>query len=486
MAPQEIRGYYFDAEKRRFFKVEHSQTAPSNAAWSSDKVKKRKIEDEAAAAQLRRVSLNKSRITRSKALNAPLMGGFLAREYGQHIRDLRDIRPASFAQGFARKGKRLLSHILPAAINIKHMTVVSKHPEQTFCTAYTSCDSNLILTAPIPRDDKTGHVDQRLIFESSCNTRLGCLCPRPEYNVTLISDIKYSQKAGLVLVASEDSGTPGRPLSTIAPKRLRHGAMHTTQDSFQEYRDADRRKYTSSTVCAAPSTSSLICLVGTNIGVAQFDQNCQMRLYSPLSWRRKPYVPDSFRDVFSIDFHTNNPNIMFFGGRPGKLVIGDIRQEVGRWDNMHLNNSIAHVKSVSEHQVLVAGLRNKLSIFDLRYCDLSQVRDRDNPKIERRATPVVTMPDYKNAAHFDVGLDYDPDSGVVAAAHDDGKVALYSVRSGCRLPSRDIDKIYSEFGPIHRLQFETFDGDNTASLFTGEKSNVCVYSFGVEHPDDEA
>ncbi|KAI0124553.1 hypothetical protein F4776DRAFT_630198 [Hypoxylon sp. NC0597] len=485
MASREIPGYYYDAERRRYFRVESSQTAPSNAAWSSEKVKKRKLEDKAAAAELRWESLNKNRITRSEALNVPLMGGFLAREYGQHIHDLRDLRTASFAQGIIAKGIRPLNQYIRAATNIKHMAIVSKHPEHPVCTAYIDVTNELVWSIPIPRDE-TGSYDRRTFYGGCSDTPLGCLCPQPEEWMDQTSDIKYSKKAGLVLVSSRDPDTQGALLSTFAPTRLTCRTYMQNNGRIQEYGDVDNRKYTCNTICLAPSTSNQICLIGTNMGVAHFNSNSQMKLYTSPTWGSKSFVPNSFRDVFAIDYHASNPDIMFFGGRPGALFIGDLRQEVDRWNSVKLKNSISHIKTVSEHQVIVAGLRNTLSVFDLRYCDLSQVRGEDNPKVERTAKPVVIMPSYKNAARFDVGLDYDPDSGVIAAAHDDGKVALYSVRSGNRLPSRDVDNIYSKYGPIHQLRFEAFDGDDTPTLFVGERNHIGIYSFGVDDPDDEA
>ncbi|KAI0837340.1 hypothetical protein F5Y06DRAFT_271408 [Hypoxylon sp. FL0890] len=485
MVPQGFRGYYYDAEKGRYFKVEHSKTAPSDAAWSSDKVKKRKLEDEAAAAQVQRLALNKNRITRSDALNAPLMGGFLAREYGQHIRDLRDVGPASFAQGIIAKGKRDLDRD-PEAVNVKHMTVVGTLPGRPFCAVYNKgYESPTIWSTSLPRDNN-GDLDVRLLRESDCSTTLDCMCTQYEQTVPQLSDLKYSAKTDLVFVTSKDPGnrvTRAYALHAFAPKRLGH--CDNDIGPTGRYKDARNRKYTSNTVCIAPPTSNHICLVGTDKGVAEFDRTCRLRLCTPLSWRGKPFIPDSFRDVFAIDFHASNPDIVLFGGRPGKLCVGDLRQEVNQWDVIQIQNSIAHIKSVSENQVLVAGVSNSLSVFDLRYCNLSRVWDR-GINMARRATPIVTMPDYKNGARFDLGLDYDRGSGIVAAAHDDSKVRLYSVRSGNRLPSRDIDKIYSEVGPIHTLQFANFDGDKTPSLFVGEKGCINFYSFGVEKLDDEA
>jgi hypothetical protein len=77
-----IPGYYYDTEKRRYFKVESSGTAPAAAVWSSGNVKRQKLCDEQAATASRHLDLAKSRIKRARVLHEPLTGGFFAREYG--------------------------------------------------------------------------------------------------------------------------------------------------------------------------------------------------------------------------------------------------------------------------------------------------------------------------------------------------------------------------------------------------------------------
>ena len=96
------------------------------------------------------------------------------------------------------------------------------------------------------------------------------------------------------------------------------------------------------------------------------------------------------------------------------------------------------------------------------------------------------MSEYKNSARIDVGLDFSKDFGTVAAAHDDGKVALYSVRTGNRLPSPAVDKIHSGYGAIHCVQFEPFPGDTMPTLFVGERGNINAYTLGSDDTDDEA
>lgn len=110
-----------DEEKGRYFKVESSKTAPAAAAWSSDSVKKRKLDVAATAEQSRRLALVKNRIKRSKALNHPLMGGFFVREYSECPRD---INASAYTHGLTDRGTfRVWNHDVRSNMCIKDMIV---------------------------------------------------------------------------------------------------------------------------------------------------------------------------------------------------------------------------------------------------------------------------------------------------------------------------------------------------------------------------
>jgi hypothetical protein len=204
------------------------------------------------------------------------------------------------------------------------------------------------------------------------------------------------------------------------------------------------------------------------------------------------------------------------------------------------------------NQVLAAGLQNQLGIYDLRFARSRRgARDeRDEAKVNTQdedshrhgsrsrnrtnrgkrnggrigarggihspneilAQPVVKLDGYRNAAHIDIGFAYDATTGVVAAAHDDvpGTVALYSVRTGSQLrvldfavegrprshynqrlsrqPRPILDSERLDLPVIQGLQFQTFPGDQTPTLFVGGDRKGCItaFSFGVEDSDDEA
>ncbi|KAI0181441.1 hypothetical protein GGR52DRAFT_583833 [Hypoxylon sp. FL1284] len=488
MAPNEIPGYYWDEKKRRYFKVEKGGTAPSDAAWSSDNVKKRKLEDAESVEALRKLNLNKNRIVRSRAVNDPLVGGFLARESGDTVRDL---PAAAFARGLVNKGEIPLANAAWGSnTNVKHMLVAGKGHKNDICTAYATLDETVVLSTYIPRAGENGRVHRRLISDHiEMPTHLR---PYRELSMHQIADIKYSEKAHRVLVASR---SPSSEVSTMifAPKRTHNNDTRpswligdngtTLYMSVRAYGDHSINDYGANVICPAPRGCEHVFIVGSSRGLLRCG-DMSMGWLSP--WGPGHYYGsrDSFRDIFAVEFQPQHPQVVLFGGRPGRLFTGDLRQAALKWSRLNLGSAITHIKAVGEHQVLVAGLRNALSVYDLRYPS----RLLDAPGVGGRASaaPVVRMDGYRNAAHVSIGLDLDAASGVAAAAHDDGTVALYSVRTGRRLPSRDVDAIRSRLGPVRCVQFEPFPLDDMPTLFVGVNSNISAYTFGVDNADDEA
>lgn len=311
-------------------------------------------------------------------------------------------------------------------------------------------------------------------------------------------------------------------------------------------------------VAPAPESSSSLCMLGTSRGVVQWNPDIPFR-----DWLA-PSAPchnllDSFRDVFTIDFHPCQADVVFrFGGRPRVLFTADTRVPSTAWSHLKLPSTIMRLKCLDGgNQVLVAGLQNQLGVYDLRFArsdwgmgdgsdridiDAGE-RDRrsdnhnnncrnsqhDNFRGRRRdgwrgnwsdkntksrnnnaqdktiAQPVIRFERYRNAAHIDLGFAYDAATGVIAAAHDDvpGTVALYSVRTGSQL--RVLDFVSEASGGksrtqhpydvervnipvIKSLQFQTFPGDHTPTLFAGSDrwGGITAYSFGVDDLEDEA
>ncbi|KAM0498856.1 hypothetical protein ACHAP8_006081 [Fusarium lateritium] len=109
---REIPGYYFDEEKKKYFKIEKTQTAPSSAAWSSDAVKQRKVEKKTQKAIQRRAHLVRNHIKRHFIAKDTVASALLAREVGVPYATERgrgrledgDLGAATWAAGLVAKG----------------------------------------------------------------------------------------------------------------------------------------------------------------------------------------------------------------------------------------------------------------------------------------------------------------------------------------------------------------------------------------------
>ncbi|KAI1127316.1 hypothetical protein F5Y10DRAFT_243036 [Nemania abortiva] len=558
-----IPGYYYDAEKHRYFKIESSNTAPKSAAWSSDNAKRRKLHDEDAAAALRHLSLAKSRIRRAKVLHDPLTGGFFAREYGA-MRD--DMQAACFAKGLQNKGcARMNDHGC-----VRRMYIDGQADKTGMCTAYAAVDleDTILLATYFPRD-KNQRLDQRLL----ANYRIPPSHQQPLYIeavIPQISDIKYHAPSNSMFVTSRQPSYRGQPNSLwefhpqindfdTDPSRPRWliPSIGTSASRRPSKIPLGSRNGETYCVAPAPASSPLVCVVGTSRGVLEWDwaSGTSALLAPPAP------VTDLLHDVFAIDFHPSQAAVYRFGGRPGALFTADSRVPRTEWSYLRLPSTITHLRCLdSGNQILAAGLRNQLGIYDLRFArsyrgiedeDVridsgtrdgrrrsdnrkggpnssrqSCFRDRkrwnrdgkqaeygkDNHRNKTAAQPVIRFERYRNAAHTDIGFAFDAATGVVATAQDivPGTVALYSVRTGSQLRVLDLAKPSkgaanlnhdhrtsrrlqpishaerANLPVIQSLQFQTFPGDHTPTLFVGNGGNITAFSFGVDNLEDEA
>ena len=200
-------------------------------------------------------------------------------------------------------------------------------------------------------------------------------------------------------------------------------------------------------------------------------------------------------EIFALDVLPGTQDgVLLAGGRCGQLCMADLRAPDAQWTSLQHTSSIAHIKAIDAHHVLAAGPKHAMVIYDTRYLRESPAggggKDRSN-----QTSPVLSFPEYKNASCMHIGLDvlrgHAYGHGLVAAAHDDGKVALFSIRDGRRLKAPAIDAIDVRRRPMVRdgpdylrsdnivrcLAFKTMPGDQHASLCVAEGKGIYRYAF---------
>ncbi|KAK0732628.1 hypothetical protein B0T21DRAFT_369335 [Apiosordaria backusii] len=196
-------------------------------------------------------------------------------------------------------------------------------------------------------------------------------------------------------------------------------------------------------------------------------------------------VQSPFRgDVLAVDFMQGFPQVVLAGTRSSHICQLDTRTPPETWDSMVFRHksSVAHLKPIGDYGILAAGPRNAMCIYDIRFCKKREHHAHfSSPPWEQwSATPAVEFPGYRNEAHIKIGLDVFNEPGyghgVLAAAHDDCTVALYSVRDGSRIPSADVDKIKAP-GVVKALMFQTLAFDQHPSLFVGVGPAIQKFSF---------
>lgn len=126
--------------------MESSRTAPATSAWSSDSVKKRKLESKEATAALQRLRLERGLIKRSPLLSDPLVGGVYVREHGV---SRRGVPEASYAQGFVEKGHMPLKDARWGSNgNLSHLCVIGADGKTGLGVAYASKPASRPVNVP--------------------------------------------------------------------------------------------------------------------------------------------------------------------------------------------------------------------------------------------------------------------------------------------------------------------------------------------------
>ncbi|KAJ9141982.1 Plasma membrane ATPase [Pleurostoma richardsiae] len=452
----EIPGYYFDPERNRYFKIERNQTAPAGASWSATAVKRRKVEDKEATKAKKQLELIKSRIQRAKLLAEPSTGGFLQRELGASVPDLTE---AIWAKGLRDKGEIPFVYAngpeRPKVPNIPGFYVDGSDHKTGLGAVYGTLGDRDLYSCYIPTDanDRVRFATDEAAPEQLTHTLRRELIPVP-----YMSSIKYHAPSNSMLLTSREPRA-ANGLSFFSPplRRDEEGpvwglgeSQHYIMVSLNSLSGHDNMVV--NTCEAASDASSVTCLVGANTGIIRLRTNGSVSYLTPKPdpeevVHHNPEPKDYPTDIFSIDFQRGgHPEVFFAGGRPGRLWMCDIRTPVQEWDWMRHPSSIAHVRSVSEHRVLALGPRSAMAVYDIR------------AGWKESAEPCVRFPEYRNREHVYIGAAAEPEIGVVAAAHDDGKVAIYSCMMFQTMPLETHPSLWVGVGPyVKKISFGTSD-----------------------------
>jgi hypothetical protein len=284
----------------------------------------------------------------------------------------------------------------------------------------------------------------------------------------------------------------------IPPRQDPDSSQYMTMARMLSPEQIDQGYYEVNIIVPGPDTDEdILCAVGSNRGILQWKGEHYYPLGGSLSWKApgihdRLMVDNAFNDIFALDFRRNTRGVIFGGGRPGRCFIADSRVRDLDWLSFRHGTSITHIKSLNEWHLLISGTQHMMRIYDIRMVKghsriVSKWKCRTSPGPDADRS-ITSFPEYTNNAWNKIGLAVDIDAGIVATAHDDGKVAIHSLESGHRLRSPAVDRIQADLdarGPIKVLQFEKMKGDSHSSLFAAVGSHMKMYSLGMSENDDE-
>ncbi|KAG6010995.1 hypothetical protein E4U21_000024 [Claviceps maximensis] len=487
----EIPGYYYDVTKKKYFKIEKSHTAPPQASWSADAVKRRRQEDILREEARKKADLVKRHVRRHSLRRDILGEGLLRREveYVDASIAAGELRCAAWAGGVADKGR--LSFVPDAAgaeeekrapnmcclwvgCGIAYTTL----DETRLTGTYLSTDRNDCLT--FGNNAFTGHP-----FSHAQLERERVVCPQMSY-------ISYHEPSHKVLLTSRATDF-SNGLCLFSPPVEEGQGQGQGKDSEQRWllgrsnfyeRIATGDDLLVHSCTPAPASSDLLCVLGTNAGMASVVREGYVSWITPekaSNSNRHARIP---REIFTQDFQQSNHNVLLAGGRQSRLWMTDLRTPRSEWTHSPHASSITHLRSINPHQVLVAGIQNNMSLYDTRFFGQRADGSGGGRSGNGRA-PLLSFPGYKNAAHVHTGWDVCAELGIVAAAHDDGTVKLFSLKTGRALRSPALDVVRTD-APVKALMFSTMRGERMPSLWVGEGHALRKFSLGVRHFDDEA
>ncbi|KXX75999.1 WD repeat-containing protein 21 [Madurella mycetomatis] len=499
---RKIPGYFYDNAKRRYFRIENDRTAPAGAAWSLQNVKRRISEEEKDAARQERLRRNRWRVKRATVWRAPLLGAMLAREAGIELGDA-EAPVRAWTEGLGHRGDwRPWPELGDTDGTVSAMWIGGGDERSGIGVAYAGANRTGLSCSYIPRDQ-----DDQINFEYAAQRFPGIpLTPMTHHPHWNISWLKFHEPSHKMLMGYRIVGT-GMAIRAFSPRSSNLADTDLTSPRSRFMLPGNGTLSTIHSCQPAPTSNSrLTCVFGTEQGVAQL-QDGKLSLLAPLS---RPQTPLPYRtkkhkrrnggrddvlpwqaDVLAVDFLTQNPaEVILAGTRSSEVCVLDLRTAPASWsvksNTFRHASSVAHIKSVGGYEVLAAGPRSKMCLYDVRF--LREQKRPSNPPDRgpepdwgaNATKPVLEFPSYQNGSYITIGLDVLTEggygSGLVAAAHDDQTVGVYSLRDGNRVAAGGVDKIRAP-GVVKSLMWSAFSGDRHPSLFVGEGFCVKKYSF---------
>ncbi|KAI4242676.1 MAG: hypothetical protein L6R40_003897 [Gallowayella cf. fulva] len=135
---------------------------------------------------------------------------------------------------------------------------------------------------------------------------------------------------------------------------------------------------------------------------------------------------EQMASTLTVDFW--NSKLVLAGMRSGKVRLWDLRSDGANVRFQH-PSCVRNIKALDDNKVLVAGLRNKMAIYDVRF-----TKGFPQPlqsSILEASVPFQEFPTYRLGSYLYPGLGFDVhlDMGLIASATEDRKLQIFDWRN---------------------------------------------------------
>ncbi|KAH1955857.1 hypothetical protein KXV37_006723 [Aspergillus fumigatus] len=442
---REIPGFYYDPDKKKYFKIQASHKAPAGAQYSKDAVKRKRVEHEVK--RQRKVQLTrrlaKEKIRRSPFVRSPLLG--VEREIGAQpiSKPLRQEQQGlTYASQISRKQLHRFEP-WPSDYTIKHV-LRNNSSGILIASGHRGGESSVSVCFP--------DTDQEIW---TYNRTMERVLFREPYR---LSSISLSHTG--YLLATMDSGPNGD--SFLAPRMLPdlgEGGDYRWPAFFAH---PIRIRTESSLWCSSPCPEGdkALFAIGTSDGLYTLEG-----LGSFWTLSRKPFANDvsngktnfhrradsSHALVTSVEWLSST--VIAAGLKDSTVFLHDLRSG-GTATRLQHPHAITKIRNLDSYRIVVAGI-NSLQMYDIRYAPNGlQHNPRPNHPRHTSTRPYLSFFDYSPEVIPD--FDISPELGLLASASDERKVQLFSLRTGEQVSS-PLTK-YQYANPISSLRFESGDG----------------------------
>ncbi|KAK8169564.1 hypothetical protein IWX90DRAFT_430292 [Phyllosticta citrichinensis] len=420
MEPPNLPGFYYDPEKKKYFKIQKNHHALPGSKYSQDAVNKQ----ETLSKKRKREGLEKAQREAQTLKRSPMLINSASWTLTREVQGLRsdpNTRAKALASVFEANFFLELHDYWYRLIHPSNvirsfdydplgLTLITGISGSDKCLASTFVDPHLALRDGLriyrningPKSAPSWH--KRTFVPTHSDVTSVTVGP----NRTLLYTTLGGSSSAEVHLSSLNAHLPSR-------------------DDEQEYVDwyVSLGPHDPDTIWTSTANKFVkdkdVFTVGTSskvVNVENGENGVRYRAFSPY---QRDQRGDKDDDALALDWLS--PNVLASGFRSGNIVLYDLRTRDSALRLSHPSSVIGIRRGDSESRLVVAGLRNNMNLYDLRMA---------GPYNKKKSSRSVFRFKYSNEYTVSSGLDVHPESGVVAAAQG-RRVQLYSIKNGAQI-----------------------------------------------------